>query len=49
LETEVRQEGERQLQQSALQDGILKEADQNARNTVSSMLQGLGFNQVTTQ
>ncbi|MGA2982582.1 MAG: DUF4230 domain-containing protein [Terriglobia bacterium] len=23
--------------------------DQNARNTVSSMLQGLGFNQVTTQ
>jgi hypothetical protein len=32
-----------------LQDGILKEADQNARNTVSSMLQGLGFNQVTTQ
>jgi hypothetical protein len=49
LETEVRQEGERQLQQSALQDGILKAADQNARNTISSMLHGLGFNQVTIQ
>ena len=49
LETEVRQEGERQLQQSALQDGILKVADQNARNTITSFLQGLGFNQVTIQ
>ena len=49
LETEVRQEGERQLQLSALQDGILKAADQNARNTISSLLQGLGFNQVTIQ
>lgn len=49
LESEVRQEAERQLQQSALQDGILKSADQNARNTISSMLQGLGFNQVTIQ
>ncbi len=49
LETQVRQEGERQLQQSALQDGILKAADQNARNTITSFLQGLGFNQVTIQ
>jgi Protein of unknown function (DUF4230) len=49
LETEVRQEGERQLEQSALQDGILKAAGQNARNTISSMLQGLGFDQVTIQ
>ena len=49
LESEVRQEAERQLQLSALQDGILKSADQNARNTISSMLQGLGFNQVTMQ
>jgi hypothetical protein len=49
LETEVRQEGERQLQQSALQDGILKAADQNARNTMTSFLQGLGFGQVTIQ
>jgi hypothetical protein len=49
LETEVRQEGERQLQQSALQDCILKAADQNARQSISGMLQGLGFNRVTIQ
>src|SRR3954452_750256 len=46
LESEVRQEAERQLQQAALQDGILQAADQNARNTITSMLQGLGFAQV---
>jgi len=46
LETAVRQEGERQLLQAALQEGILKSADQNARNTVASMLKGLGFTQV---
>jgi hypothetical protein len=46
LESEVREEAERQLQQAALQDGILKAADQNARNTIASMIQGLGFKQV---
>jgi len=30
----------------ALQDGVLKTADQNARTTVSRMLTGLGFEQV---
>jgi hypothetical protein len=49
LETEVRQEGERQLQQSALQDGILKAADENARHTITSMLHGFGFSQVTVR
>ena len=49
LESEVRQEAERQLQQSAIVDGILKSADQNARNTISSMLTALGFSQVTLQ
>lgn len=49
LESEVRQEAERQLQQSAVVDGILKSADQNARNTVSGMLTGLGFTQVNLQ
>lgn len=49
LESEVREEAERQLQQAALQDGILKAADQNARNTISGMLKGLGFNQVEIQ
>ena len=46
LESEVREEAERQLQQAALQDGVLKTADQNARNTLSRMLTGLGFEQV---
>jgi Protein of unknown function (DUF4230) len=49
LESEVRQEAERQLQQSAVIDGILKSADQNARNTVTGMLTGLGFTQVSLQ
>jgi hypothetical protein len=49
LESEVRQEAEKQLQQSALVDGILKSADQNARSTVSGMLTGLGFTQVSLQ
>jgi Protein of unknown function (DUF4230) len=46
LESEVREEAERQLQQAALQDGVLKTADQNARTTLSRMLTGLGFEQV---
>lgn len=49
LESEVREEAERQLQQAALVDGILKSADQNARNTVTGMLTGLGFTQVALQ
>jgi hypothetical protein len=46
LESEVREEAERQLQQAALQDGILKIASDNARSTISSMLQGFGFQEV---
>ena len=46
LESEVRQEAERQLQQAALQDGILKTAADNARSTISGMLQGFGFREV---
>jgi hypothetical protein len=49
LESEVREEAERQLQQAALQDGILKSADQNARSTLTSMLKGFGFTQVEIQ
>lgn len=49
LESEVREEAERQLQQAALVDGILKSAEQNARSTVSGMLTGLGFTQVALQ
>jgi len=46
LETQVRREAERQLQQAALLDGILKTANTNARSTLMSLLQGLGFEHV---
>ena len=46
LESEVREEAERQLQQAALQDGILKTAADNARSTISGMLHGFGFHEV---
>jgi hypothetical protein len=49
LETQVRQEAERQLQQAALLDGILKTANMNARSTLTSLLQGLGFERVEFQ
>jgi hypothetical protein len=48
LETEVRQEAERQLEAAARADGILKLADQNARTTITSMLSALGFTSVQT-
>jgi hypothetical protein len=48
LESEVREEAERQLRQAALQDGILKIAADNARTTISGMLKGFGFLQVET-
>jgi hypothetical protein len=46
LETQVRQEAERQLQEAALADGILRTAQQNASSTISSLLQGLGFEKI---
>jgi hypothetical protein len=46
LETQVRQKAQAQLQQAALTDGILDAASRNARATVTSMLQGLGFSSV---
>jgi hypothetical protein len=49
LESKVREEAERQLLQSALQDGILKTAADNARSTISGMLKGLGFHEVDTR
>jgi hypothetical protein len=49
LESEVRQEAERQLQQAALDGGILKTADDNARTTVTSLLKGFGFTEVNFQ
>src|ERR1700689_2658377 len=43
LETQVRQEAERQLQEAAMADGILRNAQQNAASTIMSLMQGLGF------
>ena len=47
LESDVRREAERQLNQAALDGGILKTAATNARATLTSLLQGLGFEAVT--
>jgi hypothetical protein len=49
LESEVRQEAESELQQAALQDNILKTADENARATLSALLRSLGFTTVEFQ
>jgi hypothetical protein len=46
LETQVRQEAERQMQRAALADGILRTAQQNAASTIRSLLQGLGFERI---
>src|SRR5208337_5223867 len=46
LETQVRQEAERQLQEAAMADGILRNAQQNAAATITSLLQGLGFEKI---
>ena len=46
LESEVREEAERQLRLAAMQDGILATANKNARQTVTTLLTGLGFGHV---
>ncbi len=46
LESDVRREAERQLRQAALKDGILEAASHNARYTLTSFLNGLGFEHV---
>lgn len=46
LESEVRREGERQVRQAALDNGILRAAAENARTTVTSLLHGFGFEHV---
>lgn len=47
LESDVRREAERQMTQAALDGGILKTAAANARTTLTSLLQGLGFEAVS--
>jgi len=43
LETVTRQKAQGDLQAAALSDGILDAASKNARETVTAMLEGLGF------
>jgi hypothetical protein len=47
FESEVRASAQQQIQQAALADGILATANKNAKATVTSMLLGLGFQNVT--
>jgi hypothetical protein len=47
LESEVREKAEADLRQSALDSGILTTAEGNARATLTTMLQSLGFQQIT--
>lgn len=49
LESATRQRAQGDLQQAALQDGILDAASKNARETVRAMLEGLGFAHVQLQ
>ena len=46
LESETRSKAQGQLEQAALADGILDAARKNARATVTTLLLGLGFQQV---
>ena len=46
LESEVRAQAQQQLLQAALADGVLNKASQNARTAVTTMLLGLGFQEV---
>ncbi len=43
LESEVRKEAEHQIRQAALDGGILRTAATNARATLTTFLEGLGF------
>jgi hypothetical protein len=46
LESQVRVEAEQELRRSALADGILQKAQDNARSTVTSLMQSVGFETV---
>lgn len=46
LESQVRDSAERELRRSALADGILKKAQENAQSTLTSLMQSMGFVEV---
>ena len=47
LETLARQEAAQQIEQAALEDGILQKAQENAEAYLRSLLMGLGFDEVS--
>ncbi len=47
LETDTRQKAIEEVRQAALDNGILNKARDNARATLTTLLQGLGFQQIT--
>ena len=49
LETDTRRTAETQVQAAATKDGILDTARGNARNSIESLLRGLGFQQATVR
>ena len=49
LESATRLKAQGELQQAALQDGILDAAQKNARDTVRALLEGLGFSKIDLQ
>ena len=49
LESEVRQSAEKDIQEAATSDGILNVAAQNARSTLSTLAQPLGFDRIEFQ
>jgi hypothetical protein len=49
LETEVRKAAESQIEQAAIQDGILDKAKTNAKASLETLLYGLGFHTVEIQ
>jgi hypothetical protein len=49
LESKTRAKAQGQLQEAALNDGILDAAAKNARATMTAMLEGLGFSKVEVQ
>ncbi|MBI3475175.1 MAG: DUF4230 domain-containing protein [Acidobacteria bacterium] len=46
LESQVRDDAERELRRSALADGILQKAQENARATMMSLIRSMGFEEV---
>lgn len=49
LESEVRQTAEKDIKEAAISDGILNIAAQNARTTLSTLAQPLGFDRIEFQ